>query len=329
MKQLNFILIYLFLSICFISFLSSEEEILEQTIVLEVQWFPQSQFAGYIMAFEKGFYKDLGLNVQISFSDGTDSPINKILNEEAKFCTAWLSQAIVLKTKGTPIVNISQILQKSSLMLVTKKTSNILRPTDMNGKCISTWGGDFSYQPNAFFNKFDINAKVVPQSFTIDAFLAGACDVCSAMYYNEYHKFIQAGINEDELVPFFYSDFDLNFPEDGLYCTEKTYNSNPELCRKFVQASIAGWEYAFAHPEETLDVVMKYCDEFHLQTNWSHQKWMLKAIETAVKYQVGDDPGNWGKLRKDDFLRVAYELKEQGFIDEIPSFDNFFKGDKK
>ncbi len=317
------------MSICFIFSLSAEEKILEQTIVLEVQWFPQSQFAGYIVAYEKGFYKELGLDVQISFSDGTDSPINKILNEEAKFCTAWLSQAIVLKTKGTPIVNISQILQKSSLLLVAKKTSNIFEPTDMNGKCISTWGGDFSIQPNAFFNKFDINAKVVPQSFTIDAFLAGACDVCSAMYYNEYHKFIQAGINEDELVPFFYSDFNLNFPEDGIYCTEKTFNTNPELCRKIVQASISGWEYAFAHPEETLDFVMKYCDEFYMQTNWSHQKWMLKAIETAVKYQVGDDSANWGKLRKDDFLRVAYELKEQGFIDEIPNFNNFFKGDLK
>ena len=329
MKQFNLILIYFFMSICIISSLLAEEEISEQTIILEVQWFPQSQFAGYIMASEKGFYKDLGLDVQISFSDGSDSPINKILNEEAKFCTAWLSQAIVLKTKGTPIVNISQILQKSSLLLVAKKKSIIFEPADMNGKCISTWGGDFSIQPNAFFNKFDINAKVVPQSFTIDAFLAGACDVCSAMYYNEYHKFIQAGINEDELVPFFYSDFDLNFPEDGIYCTEETFNSNPELCNKIVQASVAGWEYAFAHPEETLDFVMKYCDEFHMQTNWSHQKWMLEAIETAVKYQVGDDPANWGKLRKDDFLRVAYELKEQGFIDGIPSFKDFSKGDKK
>ncbi len=317
------------MSICIISSLLAEEEISEQTIILEVQWFPQSQFAGYIMAFEKGFYKDLGLDVQIQFSDGTDSPINKILNEEAKFCTAWLSQAIVLKTQRIPIVNISQILQKSSLMLVTKKASNILKSADMNGKCISTWGGDFSIQPNAFFKRFDIKAKVVPQSFTIDAFLAGACDVCSAMYYNEYHKFIQAGINEDELVPFFYSDYDLNFPEDGIYCTEETYNSNPELCNKIVQASVAGWEYAFVHPEETLDFVMKYCDEFHMQTNRSHQKWMLKAIETAVKYQVGDDPANWGKLRKDDFLRVAYELKEQGFIDEIPSFDSFFKGNLK
>ena len=75
----KFILIYFFMSICFISSLSAEEENLEQTIVLEVQWFPQSQFAGYIMASEKGFYKDLGLDVKISFSDGTDSPINKIV----------------------------------------------------------------------------------------------------------------------------------------------------------------------------------------------------------------------------------------------------------
>lgn len=290
-----------------------------------VQWFPQAQFAGYIMAMEKGFYEDENMHVTIKFSDGADSPLQEVLDKRVDFCTGWLSQAIMLRSENKPIINISQILQQSSLILVAKKSSGIATPQDMKDKRISNWGGDFSIQPTAFFRKADIDVNIIPQSFRIDGFLMGAIDVTSAMYYNEYHKILQAGIDEDELVTFFFSDYDLNFPEDGIYCLEETCNANPILCRNFVHASLKGWEYAFQHKEETLDVVMKYCRQYHMQTNRSHQEWMLNAIESALKYRVGDTITNWGTLSKKDYETVADELLKQDLIQSIPSYNDFYK----
>jgi NitT/TauT family transport system substrate-binding protein len=165
----------------------------------------------------------------------------------------------------------------------------------------------------------------VPQAYNIDAFLVGAYDVASAMYYNEFNKFYLSGIDQDELVQFFYSDYGLNFPEDGIYCTSLTYEKKPGLCRKMRRGILKGWEYAFDHEEETLDILMEYCEKFHVRTNRAHQKWMLNAIKEAVVYQVGDDPTKWGVLKKDDFLRVAEELKQQGFIQTVPQYENFYK----
>ncbi|MCK4357156.1 MAG: ABC transporter substrate-binding protein [Candidatus Cloacimonetes bacterium] len=322
----NILIIYFIFTFLLTSILFSNETTTKKPIILEVQWFPQAQFAGYIMAFEKGFFEAEGLDVKIKFSDGEDSPIECVLEGEVDFCTAWLSQAITMKSEGKPLVNICQIFQKTTLMLITKKKSGILTPQDMNGKRVGYWGGDFSIQAKAFLRKFKIKADLIPQSFSIDAFLAEAVDVTSAMFYNEYHKIIQSGIDEDEMLPFFFSDYELNFPEDGIYCTENTYNSNPELCKTMREAIISGWEYAFSHQEETLDKIMEYCRDFHLQTNKAHQRWMLWAVITAITYQVGEESSNWGILKKNDFLQVADELKEQNFIKKIPDYENFYKG---
>ena len=310
------------LVLLFPDFLLGEER---QDISLMVQWFPQAQFAGYIVAHEKGFYNEAGIDATILFSDGTDSPFQEVLDNRIEFCTGWLSQAIMLCSENEPILNICQLLQKSSLMLVAKKESGIETAQDFENKIVSNWGGDFSIQPIAFFQKQNIQPDVIPQSFRIDGFLVGAIDVTSAMYYNEYHKILQAGIDEDELVTFFFTDYDLNFPEDGIYCREETLQNEPEMCKNFIDATIKGWNYAFQNKEEALDLVMKYCREYHMQTNRSHQRWMLSAIETAMTYQVGDDTKNWGTLKKEDYYTVAEELLNQKLITTIPSYQDFYK----
>ena len=322
MKRKIPVILLFCLVLLFPNFILGQER---QEISLMVQWFPQAQFAGYIVAYEKGFYNEIDIDANIIFSDGTDSPLQEVLNERIEFCTGWLSQAIMMRSENEPILNICQLLQKSSLMLIAKKESGIETAQDLDNKIVSNWGGDFSIQPIAFFQKQNIQPDVIPQSFRIDGFLVGAIDVTSAMYYNEYHKILQAGIDEDELVTFFFTDHDLNFPEDGIYCREETLQNDPEMCNDFVDATIKGWAYAFQHKEETLDMVMKYCREYHMQTNRSHQRWMLGAIETAMTYLVGDDPENWGILKKDDYYTVAEELLNQKLIITIPSYQDFCK----
>ena len=318
-------IIFLILLLNFTNIFCIDEISSKDTLNFEVQWFPQAQFAGYIMAYEKGFYHKEGLDVNLIFSDGSSSPLDNLLDGKTDFCTAWLSQAITSKANGGEIVNICQVLHKSSLMLISKKNRNIQSPQDMNGKKISLWSGDFSIQLNAFFQKYDISFEKIPQSYNIYTFLSDAVDVTSAMYYNEYHKIIQAGINEDELTTFFFSDHDLNFPEDGIYCLSDSYQSDRNICEKLTFATLRGWEYTFQNQDESLKKVIQYCEKYHLQTNYSHQKWMLKVIETSLKYRSGKNRSKWGKLHKEDYQMVGEILREQSVINEIPLYEDFYK----
>ena len=173
---------------------------------------------------------------------------------------------------------------------------------------------------------FRLICKLVNQSYNIHAFLVDAVDVTSAMYYNEYNKIILSGYNPDELNTFFCSEYCLNFPEDGIYCLKGTYESEPEKCDALITASLQGWDYAFKNTEETLEVILRYCSDHHLQTNITEQKWMLEKIKGAMEYQSAPAPEEPGKLILQDFRNVTDILKSNNMISDVPDYNDFTRG---
>jgi len=287
------------------------------------QWAPQSQFAGYYMASEKGFYAARGLEVKI-LRGGPDFPSSQLLHTgKADFGTMFLTTAIVKRAQGYKFINIAQIVQRSALMLVAKKSSGILAPGDMNGKKVALWGEEFQIQPRAFFRQQHLAVRILPQGTTMNLFLRGGVDVASAMWYNEYYRIIQAGVDPEELTTFLLSDYGLKFPEDGIYCLESTYRKDPGKCLNFVQASIAGWKYAFAHPDEAVEIVMKYVNAANLPTNRPQQTWMLARMSDIIQPPGADIP--MGCLQEETYQQVARELKNYGFIEKIPDFHQFYR----
>jgi NitT/TauT family transport system substrate-binding protein len=286
-------------------------------------WLPQAQFAGYYVALEKGIYKKYGLEVTI-IDGGPDHPPFKLLEEgKVDFSVMWLSTGIEKKSQGVPLVNIAQIVQKSGLMLVAKKSSGIKSPEDLNNKKVGLWDADFEIQPRAFFKKYNLKVKVVPQSYTVNLFLRDGVDVASAMWYNEYHTIINSGYDPGELTTFFFYDYGLNAPEDGIYTLEKTVINDPATCRAFVKASLEGWRYAFENTDETVDIVLKYMEKAHLPANRVHQKWMLERMRDLVS--VNGTYDDMGSLSADDYHKVGESLQENGLIKEIPGFAKFYE----
>ena len=244
-------------------------------------WLPQAQFAGYYMAQEKGLYKKRGIDLTI-LRGGPEYPLSEtIARGRVDFATTFLSSAIELRSRGVRLVNIGQVVQRSGFILITKKSSGINSPADLNGKKVGIWPA-FRLQPLAFFRKYGVDVRPVYQGTTMNLFLRDGVAAASAMWYNEYHTLLNAGLNEDELKPFFFDQHGLNFPEDGIYCLEETVRRNIDLCRGFVRASLEGWEYAFANPEETLDVVMQHIRKANVGTNRVHQKWMLARMKDII-----------------------------------------------
>jgi len=285
------------------------------------QWLPQAQFAGYYVAQDKGFYRARGLDVDV-LSGGPDSPTSTGLEQgSADFGTLWLSTAIQLRARGMPVVNLAQIVERSSLMLVARRARGIQSPADLNGHKIGVWEGDFLLQPQLFFKRQALDVYPVPIASTINLFLRGGTDVNVAMWYNEYHTILSAGLDPDELTTFFFYDYGLDFPEDGIYCREETLRERPAQVAAFVQGSLDGWEYAFAHPGEAVDVVMQYMRRAHVPTSRVHQEWMLARMRDLILPAGAVRPS--GILTRASYDRVADALVESGWISAAPPFDSF------
>ncbi|HEX9666266.1 MAG TPA: ABC transporter substrate-binding protein [Thermodesulfobacteriota bacterium] len=287
------------------------------------QWSHQAQFAGYYVAYEKGIYKAYGIDLAI-MSGGPDSPSTEYLkNGKADFATMFLSTAIRERADEVNLVNIAQIIQRSALMLVAKKSSKINDPKEMDGKKIGLWGPEFQVQARALFKKYEVEPKIIPQSQSINLFLRDGVDVASAMWYNEYHTILNNGIDPEELRTFFFDDYGLNFPEDGIYTSKENFEKDPSLSCAFVKASIEGWKYAFENPDEAIDIVLKYMRNSKLPANRVHQKWMLERMKDIIL--ADGELTTIGVLKEEDYNRVTDQLKKTGLIKDPPELREFYK----
>jgi hypothetical protein len=102
-------------------------------VKLQLRWYHQFQFAGYYAAKAKGFYEDVGLDVEILERDIKENPVQAVLAGKADF-GASNSEILIHYMAGKPIVALAAIFQHSPLVLLTTKPSNIITPHDLIGK---------------------------------------------------------------------------------------------------------------------------------------------------------------------------------------------------
>src|SRR6266550_8307751 len=82
-------------------------------VKLQLQWFTQAQFAGYLAAVDQGIYKKHGLDVEI-LEGGVDIVPQTVLAQgNADFAIAWVPKALASREQGANITDIAQIFQRS------------------------------------------------------------------------------------------------------------------------------------------------------------------------------------------------------------------------
>lgn len=289
-------------------------------------WVPQEQFAGYYMAKEKGIYKKYGLDVTILTGGISNNVKTSLESGGVNFGLMFLYSGVMERARGIKLVNIGQIFQRSAIMFVAKKKSGIKTLDDFNGKKIGIWRTTERELTTGFLKLHNINAEIIPFDKGINLFLKGAVDIIVMMEYNEYNQLINSGVNSDEINRFNFYDYGMNFPEDGIYCMESTYNSDPDLCKKFVDASIEGWNYALANIDETIKVIDKYQDAAMVPHNRSHSLWMLNSMKDMIS--SSGKKVEEGSLLESDFNNLTDFLLGNNFITDKPDYNGFYKGSK-
>ncbi len=260
---------------------------------LQLQWFPQAQFAGYFAAVDQGFYKAEGLDVSV-LPGGVDIvPATVVSGGNAEFGISWVPKMLAARESGSDVQVIGQVFQRSGLLQIAMKESGITKPTDWKGKKIGTWGFGNEAELYAAMRKVGIDPNnpsdvtIVPQQFDMNAFLNGDIDAAQAMTYNEYAQVLEAKNTKTGQL---YQPSDLNvismedagtpMLEDAIFASQAWLkkSGNEDVAVKFLRASFKGWQYCRDNAASCVDSVLKA----DAKLPKGHQTWQLNEINALI-----------------------------------------------
>ena len=281
----------------------------QERFVFTPQWTAQAQFAGYYVAQEKGFYKEAGLDVEIVHPSVTQTAMDRMRRNESHATTLQLCQAMEIIDGGIPLVNILQTSMNNAMVIASRWGQN---PLTQKGARVGVWSAGFGQLARCMSLKDNLNYEWIPFSSNVTLFVTGAIDATLVMSYNEYYQIVQAGFPLTDKEVYRFCDHGYNVQEDGVYMSREYYESHKNQAQRFAEASRKGWEWAAEHPEETLEIVMKYVKSNHIATNRVLQKLMLEEI---LRLQVDRESGKREFRLRPDMVRLASDLMvEYGMI---------------
>jgi len=298
----------------------------QQRLVFMPQWTPQTQFAGFYVALEKGYYKDVGLNIVIRHPklSASESGLELLENGDIHILEEQLLNGIVGRARGSRIVNIMQLSQHNAMVAVCKEAVD--SPSDLDGLTIARWKTGFDDICKIIEDRDSLDIKWVS---SIDngnnLFIFGAADAVLCYSYSEYIKLLLSvgEIREDHVLRFKDEGFD--YMEDGLYVTEEFYDNNSATLERFVRATRKGWEYAYANPEEAIAITLKIIENDHgVISNHMAQKLMLEEYFKLLEKKKGEGI-LFESVEKAVFDKMVSDLTGSGIIDRKVEYEEVIR----
>lgn len=286
-------------------------------VTLQLSWLDQFQFAGYYMAKEKGFYKELGLDVEIiPFSFGLDIP--KSVNDGKIDFAVGRETLILERVKNPNIVALYAIFQSTPLILMSTKESGINTINEFSNKRIMTTiddAGEVSLKAMITSNKIKLdNLTFLKHTHNIDDLINKNTDVISAYISKSPYTLQKKGVEYNVFDPKKYG-FDMY--SDLLFTNQNLINFDLNTVLQFKKASLKGWEYAYSNIEESADLILQKYNSQNLE------KEELIYEGKELKKLSYFNTVNLGEIKKDKIQRIYDLYNVMGLIPDPINLDKF------
>ncbi len=296
-------------------------------ISIQFMWHDQFKFAGFYVAKEKGFYKELGLDVGFKkFSTGINIT-DTVINGKADFGTNS-SSLIIDKSEGKDIVLLGSVFQSSPLILLGLKNSNIKNIFDIkNKRLMLTKNQQYFATFQAMLASRGIGLEdinIIKHSSNIDDLINKKTDFMLAYATKEPFLLKEKGYEGKIFHP---KDYGFDFYEEIIFTSNKFAKENPQIVQKFYEATLKGWEYAF----NNIDEVTKLVFEKYNPQNKSLKSLVFEA--NKMKELAYTKDGKFGEITEERLrliehtYRILGLLKNELIIEELIYFNKDYNKD--
>ncbi|MGM0444703.1 MAG: ABC transporter substrate-binding protein, partial [Fibrobacterota bacterium] len=274
------------------------------SVTLVLKWHHQFQFAGYYMAQARGYYEDAGFAVDIQPGGPENDPLQQVASGKADFGVTG-AEIIPARAKGMDVVALLPVFQHSLRTIFGSRAAGVNGIHDLAGKRVMLNKSELA-EFRAMFLSEGIDTSdmsiIDKDSTAVERFTNGDIAAVNGSRANQAWLFEQAGVPFTEINPIQYG---VDFYGDMLFTNRAMLAHNSARCSAFAAASRRGWQYAFDHPRETIDTILR---SFRSSKNREHlffEHEVLRSIVLPDLVEIGhSNPYRWEHMA-DMYRRVG------------------------
>jgi ABC-type nitrate/sulfonate/bicarbonate transport system substrate-binding protein len=286
-------------------------EVAEVTLIMD--WVPWVLDIPVDVAQEKGFYTGAGLAVNQTLPGGPTDVVKFVATGKAQFGLYYAPDTLMGIGEGAPLLSVAGLMTHAPVGMAMAPGVRASEPADLAGTTAgvvlipSTRASFATMLETGGVDPGDV--KVVDPGFDlVPPLLAGKYESVAVTEFGELVQADAVGENLD------YLDFrDWGTPDYAFLnvLTQQGFASdNPATVRAFVTATMAGLDYAAAHPEEAVDIYVKRHPELEGDLLLAQWKAAIPSMAVADGAVTGvQDGASWQSLQ--DWM-VASGLLAQG-----------------
>ena len=237
----------------------------KRDVSFRLDWIYQGPNAGFMVAKDKGFYDEAGLNVDMGPGKGSGSTAQLIASKTSQFGFADGFVVGAGVAKGMELAMVGAIYRRNPTAAIVLAESGIKTPKELEGKTIGIAPGGTQFQQwPAFVKGCKLDSdkiKVInlDPAGTVPALVAGKVQAVAS-----YAQGAVPGIeirSKKDTTSFYYADCGVTAVSNGIIVHKDLLKQDPELIRTFVKASLRGFLYAHQNPDEAVAITKKFAAE--------------------------------------------------------------------
>ena len=293
-----------------------------EEINVQLNWKHQFEHAGFYAAVEKGYYKQIGLQVNLLEKQSGSSSFDEVMNGNAEFGIGY-SSLVLEYVKGKPVVALASIFQHSPLVFMSKQSSNIRNVSDFVGrKVMVSPTSKSSASLNIMMKKEGVSYDDVflqKHTYDINDLIEDKTDVVAVYTSNQPFYLKEKNIAYNIIDPV---NFGFDFYENILFTNQNILKNNSKMVKDFVGATIKGWKYALANEDEIIDLIIKKYSNKKTKKALQYEAHIIKTSLMPKNIPIGE-------IDKRRFERIITLYEELGILSKKDSnLESFIYHDK-
>lgn len=279
-------------------------------VTVQLDWVPEPEHGGLYQAQAKGYFREAGLDVVLIPGGPGAQVMPSVATGRADIAQAESTGTLLQQAEDVPVVQFAAVFQDDPAGILVHADSSVRKFEDLQGKTVIA-------RPDWAFTKFlqkkyGVAFNIVPQNFSVAAFLANREALQQGYFIAEPHHIVKAGGK----MPRFLSTWDAGFRGYAVLVTNRKFaREHPDTLKAFTRAYVRGWrDYLEGDPAPAHAALKKAnpnnTDEFMA---FSRQKILDEKLVTGRDADGGPD-----KIGRLDPARYATQIAQLEELQLLP-----------